>query len=386
MGVLAKIFNFSRLFSQKMETLNRVTISKQSILHNYDLIAKLNSGKYVFPVLKSNAYGHGIQEIASILRERNPEYLVVDSYYEALKIWEVNPSKILLIGPILPENISKMNFKKIDLVVSDIALLEALGASWKKINIHIKIDTGMNRQWIYPHELKDFLKSLKKYKNLHLLWICSHLADADNKNNSYSELQMHRFEHALDLLKSQRIFPKYVHISNSAGALKDFLSGEVNSVRLWISLYGVHPLLESDTAFQKWNSLKLALDFETTLIQKKLLKAWEKVGYNGSFEAKQDMYIGIVPVGYFEGISRNLGNKFSFFAKNKPLPIIGKVCMNLCMVDLSQIPTLKVWEKVSVISSSKVAKNSVYEMAKLSGTIPYETLVKINESVRREVI
>lgn len=129
MGVLAKIFNFSRLFSQKMETLNRVTISKQSILHNYDLIAKLNSGKYVFPVLKSNAYGHGIQEIASILRERNPEYLVVDSYYEALKIWEVNPSKILLIGPILPENISKMNFKKIDLVVSDIALLEALGAS-----------------------------------------------------------------------------------------------------------------------------------------------------------------------------------------------------------------------------------------------------------------
>lgn len=385
MNFLSKIFNFSRSFSTKIETLNHIYISKQEILANFDLIVSLNPGKAVFPVLKSNAYGHGITHIASILKERKLDYIVVDSYYEALKVWEVNPVKVLLIGYMLEQNLSKMNFKKIDLVVYDTQIIHALGKLGKKVKIHIKIDTWMNRQWVFPHELKDFLKTVKKYKNIEIIGVCTHLADSDNAKNNYSEMQMQRFRHALEVLKSEKIFPKYVHLSNSWGALKDFLSDSVNAVRLGVSLYGVNPLAETDTAYKKAEKLSLALDFETTLIQKKLLKKWEKVWYNGSFEAPEDMLIGVVPVGYFEWLPRSLSNNYTLYSGKKALPIIGKVCMNLSMIDLSSTPGIKVWEKISVISSQKSAKNSVYDLAKNAHTIPYEVLVKLDESVRREI-
>lgn len=385
MNFLSKILKIHHIFSKKMETFNEISLSKKALLNNFDVISKINTWKYVFPVLKSNAYGHGIQEIATILRERKTEYIVVDSYYEALKFWEVNPAKILLIGSFLETNISSMNFKKMDVVVYDTNILHALGKLGKKVSIHIKIDTGMNRQGLYPHELQDFLKIAKKYKKISIVGICTHLADADSSDNRYSEMQMHRFEHALDVLNEHKIFPKYVHLSNSAWSIKDFLSTRVNSVRLGISLYGVNPLWEWDTAYNKAQKLEGVLDFTSRLIQKKLLKAGEKVGYNGSFQAKNDMYIGVLPVGYFEGISRTLSNNYTFYYKNKPLPILGKVCMNLCMVDLSTIPSIKVGEKISIISSEKTAKNTINHMAKAAWTIPYETLVKLDESVRREI-
>lgn len=386
MNFLSKILKIHHIFSKKMETFNVISLSKKALLNNFDTISKINTWKYVFPVLKSNAYGHGIQEIATILRERKTEYIVVDSYYEALKVWEVNPAKILLIGSFLETNISSMNFKKMDVVVYDTNILHALGKLNKKVNIHIKIDTGMNRQGLYPHELQDFLKIAKKYKKISIVGICTHLADADSSDNRYSEMQMHRFEHALDVLNEHKIFPKYVHLSNSAGSIKDFLSTRVNSVRLGISLYGVNPLSHSDTAYNKAQKLEPVLDFTSTLIQKKLLKAGEKVGYNGSFQAKNDMYIGVLPVGYFEGISRSLSNNYTFYYKNKPLPILGKVCMNLCMVDLSAAAGIKVGEKISIISREKTAKNTINHMAKAAWTIPYETLVKLDESVRRIIV
>jgi alanine racemase len=121
------------------------------------------------------------------------------------------------------------------------------------------------------------------------------------------------------------------------------------------------------------------------LIQKKLLKKWEKVWYNGSFEAPEDMLIGVVPVGYFEWLSRKLSNNYTLYFWKKALPIIWKVCMNLSMIDLRSAPGIKVWEKISVISSQKSAKNTVYDMAKAAWTIPYEVLVKLDESVRREI-
>lgn len=385
MNFLSKIFNFSRGFSQKIQTLNHIYISKEAILNNFDVIQSLNPWKSIFPVLKSNAYWHGITQVASILKERKLDYIVVDSYYEALKVWEVNPVKILLIGYMLEENLSKMNFKKIDLVVYDTQIIHALGKLRKKVNIHIKVDTGMNRQWVFPYELKDFLKVVKKYKNIQIIWVCTHLADSDNAKNEYSQMQLWRFEHALDILKSEKIFPKYVHLSNSWGSLKDFWAGSVNSVRLWVSLYGVNPLAETDTAYKKAQKLRLALDFETTLIQKKLIKKWEKVWYNGSFEAPQDMLIGVVPVGYFEALPRSLSNNYTLYFGKKPLPIIGKVCMNLCMIDLTQAPAIHVWDKISVISWDILSKNTLYHLAKKSQTIPYEVMVKLNESVRREI-
>jgi len=128
-------------FQKPFRTLNTITISRESILANLDLYQSLNSGRAVFPVLKSNAYGHGIREVASILSARKLDYIVVDSYYEALEVHRVNKTRILLMGYTLPENFSSMDFSFITPVVYDTQTLRSLGETGKRMTIHLKIDT-----------------------------------------------------------------------------------------------------------------------------------------------------------------------------------------------------------------------------------------------------
>ena len=155
-----------KYFQKPFQTLNTIYLSREAILANLDLYASLNPGYSIFPVLKSNAYGHGIREIASILSKRNIDYIAVDSYYEALEVHKVNKTPILLIGYTLPENFQYMDFSFITPVVSDFNTLQALGETRKKIRVHLKIDTGMHRQGVYPEEVSEFLKILRTYPNL----------------------------------------------------------------------------------------------------------------------------------------------------------------------------------------------------------------------------
>lgn len=126
MSLFSKILSLKRKWEAPFETLNKISISKEAILNNYDIFQKLNPGYAIFPVLKSNAYGHGIREVATILRERTPEYIAVDSYFEVLKIREVSNAPILLIGYVLNENLGRMDFKNLSLVVYDLDSIREL--------------------------------------------------------------------------------------------------------------------------------------------------------------------------------------------------------------------------------------------------------------------
>ncbi|HBY74498.1 TPA: hypothetical protein DEG21_01075 [Patescibacteria group bacterium] len=126
MSIFTTLFSLKHKFEKSFKTLNNIYISRENILNNFDIFQNLHPSWDVFPVLKSNAYGHGIREVATILKERKIKYIAVDSYFEALKIWEVSNIKILLIGYSLTENLSKMNFKKTSLVVYDLGTLEEL--------------------------------------------------------------------------------------------------------------------------------------------------------------------------------------------------------------------------------------------------------------------
>jgi alanine racemase len=146
MSFFSKLLSFKRKFETHFDTLNNIYISKQAVLNNYDLIQKLNPGFTIFPVLKANAYGHGIKEIAKILNERKLDYIAVDSYYEFLQIEKVTKTPVLLIGYTIPSNFVNMDFSSISLVIFDINSLSELGKINKKVKIHLKVDTGMHRQ------------------------------------------------------------------------------------------------------------------------------------------------------------------------------------------------------------------------------------------------
>lgn len=156
-------------------------------------------------------------------------------------------------------------------------------------------------------------------------------------------------------------------------------------MRLGIGLYGINPLLSSDSSYGKLAELRPVLRFESTLILKKLLKKGEKVSYNGTFTAPEDMTIGIIPVGYYEGIPRSLGGgKFGYTWKDHYFPILGRVCMNMTVVDLGK-SAIEVGEKMTIVSDNSEDPNSIYAMARSTETIPYECLTGLSESIRRKI-
>ncbi len=304
MQIRSKIITLLSNFEGKIQTLNRIEISEKNILHNFDYFQKNNYPSEIWPVLKSNAYGHGFQLIARILKKRKFSYLVVDSYFEALKIREVSRQPVLLIGYTLPQNLPLMDFRGFATIVYDAETIRALGGINQKVKIHLKINTGMNRQGINPDEVNGCLNLIRKYDNLELEGVCSHLADADGARDDYTKRQEKIFLEAVEKIRAKGFRPRYFHLANSAGSAK-IKNSTCNAIRLGLGLYGYG-----------LSGLKHALRFITTLIKINNLKKGDKVSYNCSFTAPKNMRIGVIPVGYYEGLDRRLSNYPQFWERS----------------------------------------------------------------------
>lgn len=369
---------------KSFHTLNTVVLDSKALLHNLHIFQQKHPQVSVFPTIKWNAYWHGIEAVAKILSTQKLDYICVDSYFEALKVRKYTSNPILIMGYTLPENYQIMKITNFTFFVYDEASIRALGKLKKHIKIHIKVDTGMARQGIQVEQILSLLEILKQYPNLELEGIASHLADADNEENTYSLSQIKTFKKAIKICEQAGFFLKYKHISNTAGALK-FQDTDCNAVRLWIGLYGINPLSTIDEKNNFVDELQWVLSLTTTLVAKKYVKKWETVSYNCTFTAPHDMLIGVVPIGYYEALSRKLSSNYTMYFHGKPLPIIGRVCMNLCMLNIEGVD-ISVWESIEVIGINRQQKNNIYEMAQKSETIPYECLTRISETIRREII
>jgi len=366
-----------RRISRKMKVLNTVELSRKALLHNYNYFQKLHLESQVCPVLKSNAYGHGLKEIARMCDDLETPYLIVDSYYEALELKKIGiRTNILIIGYTHPDNYKKMSFRGIAITVIDKETIEALGKLNKKITIHLKVDTGMHRQGISLEELEEVFEWIKKYKNLKLEGVFTHLADADNsESDKFTNEQVLKFKEALGIAEKNGFNIKWKHISATAGADKIFAK-DFNMIRLGLGLYGDSPVRNN-------NNLISVLSFKSTIIDIKELKKGDCVSYGCTFIAQKDMRIGIIPAGYYEGVDRRLSNKGSIYYGETECPIIGRVCMNLTMIDLSGADGAGKWDKVEIISRDPLKKNSVRQIAEMCKTITYVIWTHIAPTIRR---
>ncbi|MFZ5365590.1 MAG: alanine racemase [Patescibacteria group bacterium] len=363
---------------RRISTLNRVEVISENILHNFDFFQKENPHAKLFPVLKSNAYGHGLKEIVGILDSREVEYLVVDSYYEALQIKEVSDKKILMIGYTKPENYQYFKWKNLAITIFDLKSLKTIGELGKKINIHLFINTGMNREGIDPQDLPLYLAELKKYPAINVEGLGTHLADASAEVAGFTDKQVAVFKDALAVVEKAGFNPKYKHIAATGGAFK-IKDPDFNAIRLGKGLYGYNPILPFDSR------LRPAIRVISTIVSTQNLMPGDKVSYSCTFTAKEKMRIGIIPVGYNECLDRRLSNKGFILSNDRFLPIIGRVCMNLTGVDLRGMG-LQIGDEVVVISDKSADKNSVENIARQIDTISYEVLTGINSSIRRVVI
>lgn len=372
--------DFSFGFKREYFPLNAIEINRDNLLFNFDFFEK-EIGMKVWPVLKSNAYGHGIKQVVKILEERNFDYLVVDGYHEVLEIRKMTKRPVLMIGTMRPENFANIKWKNLAVMVQDKLSIKTLGELNRKIKIHLKINIGMNRQGIEINEIKEIVRLIKKYPKLILEGVMSHLADADNLDNKETEKQIKKFEEGIKIIEKSGIKLKYCHLGATAGSVK-IKNFKINAIRLGIGLYGINNLDKKDLKYKKFKSLKPVLSFKTVLTSLRTIKKGEKVSYNGVWEAKKITNIGVIPMGYNEGLDRRLSNKGWVKYKNKFCPIIGRVCMNLAIIDLGQTKA-KLFDEVEVISQNSKDKNSINNMAEICGTIPYDILVGIDGSIRR---
>lgn len=315
--------------NHEYKTLNLIQINKKSLIDNFNYFQILNPQTKVCPVLKSNAYGHGLKLIGKFVdQEINPEFICVDSLYEAYELEKVGVrTKILVMGYTFPEN---FKFRKINfhLPVFDLETLEVLNKYRPGVNVHIKVDTGMNRLGIKENEVDIFLRSLKKFNRVNVVGIYSHLSSADDVNEiEFSKKQIDKFKKITRYFESDGFSFQYKHINATAGAIR-FPDNEFNLTRLGLGFYGISPFPVGSLFDRRLqNKIKPALRLITHICQLKEIKKGETVSYGRIFKAKKKMKIAILPLGYYDGVDRRLSNKWKVRIGDVYCPIIGLVCM-----------------------------------------------------------
>jgi alanine racemase len=362
------------MFRRKLTTLNEVRLSQVALNHNLQILARTSSGKQVIPILKSDAYGHGAEKIAELL-DGKVQMVAVDGYHEALAILPKFRGRILVMGYIPRENDRWLKRKRVEYVAQTVRDLRAMAKTGKKFMVHMEINTGMNRMGIKPDEVDGYLDFLARHPKLKLNGIMTHFSSADDTDNSTTLRQIEEFDEVCTNTLARGFKPEFIHASATAGAVKDS-SRYTNAIRVGIGLYGVNPLSQRDASYKRLLALKPVMTFKTKIIKTIDIEKGDKVGYNETWEAKRDSKIAVLPVGYYEGIPRGLSNKGYVLISGKKTPIVGRVCMNHVMVDITDLPDVREGSSVVI---------PVLEWAKEFNLLPNELLTRVNGTMRRVV-
>lgn len=365
--------------------LSWVEISRTALLYNLRLFKKSVGSKVeVMPIVKSNAYGHGFKEIVSIIGNECDWLGVVDAS-EAISLRQLGfRKKIFVLSYVETDRLAEAVKKRIDLPVYDLVMARKINDASRSLNmiasVHLKIDTGAGRVGVLPSDAVNFVKKLAAYKNVKLVGLYSHFASAED-NERYTELQFRKFMHVFDMLSELKISVPYRHFACSA-AIMTKPQARFNLVRLGVSLYGLWP---SVTVLKKVSralphfKLRPALTWKTKVIQVKDIPAGTKVGYGCTYTAKRKMKLAIIGVGYWEGFDRKLSNRGTVIIKGIACPIVGRICMNISMVDVSRVKSVKAGDEITLLGGGQSAE----EIAAKVGTINYEVVTRINPLLPR---
>lgn len=379
-----------KIIKPKYKTLNTIEIIKDNLISNLNYLYSLQEQAEIFPVLKSNAYGHGLKEVAKILDKTQVKMVAVDSFPEAQIVYKNFKKNVLIMSEMPLKAYKYCKFKRTEFVIYNSSTLKYLANIRRKVKIHLFLNTGMNREGI--DNLEEFIIKNKKYLDkVEISGFCSHLAEADNYVSDFNFKQEESFLTGLDILNRYKIYPKWIHLGNS-GAVFTFKNKNLNAFRPGLSFYGYSPFpenIENEEVKEKINKLKPALRLNSTIVNVHKIKAGEKVSYANSFIAPTNLNVAIIPFGYFEGLDRRFSNCAKFlFKKDNDIfwaKILGNVCMNLTCLNCQNREVL-VGDKINIISEIKNMENSIHNLSDKINIITYEMLVKLNPNIKRVII
>ncbi len=367
-----------------------VEIDKKAFEHNISNYKAVIKPASLACVIKSNAYGHGIEQIAKICDQNNSvDMLFVVSLHEALFLRSIGISKPLFVLSIVADgNLQDAITQNIGLVMYDVNTILELNNLGKIVNkkaiIHLKVDTGLSRLGLNNDEILKTINSICKLPFVSVQGIFTHFAESESTDQTFTNYQIERFDNLINQLESMGVSIPLKHAACSAAATANTASHHT-LVRVGIGLYGLWPSHENKQMTQQSYpqfSLKPVLTWKTKIIQIKDLPAGSYIGYDRTHKTDKQARIAILPVGYWDGLDRRLSNKGKVLINNQLASIVGRISMNLCAVDITG---LKVCLEDEVTLLGDHAGITADKMAQCCQTINYEIVTRINPLLARRV-
>ena len=368
----------------------KAVVSLDAIAHNFAEMKKnIAKGTKIVAVIKADGYGHGAEAIARLIEDYDYIWgFAVATPEEALQLRTFGVKKpILILGIVFEEYFTQMIAKEIRLTVCTYEMAQKLSEEAQRqgrdVHIHIGLDTGMSRiGFADRQESVEEIKKISQLPNLKIEGMFTHFARADETDRSPAIDQLNRYLNFAKLLEDAGIQIPMKHCSNSAGIIR-VPEANLNAVRAGITIYGIYPSNEVERDIVK---LIPAMELKSHISYIKTVDPGAAFSYGGTFTAKKEMKVATIPVGYADGYPRSLSNKGWVLIHGKKAPILGRVCMDQFMVDITKIPDAKAGDEVTLIGKDGKEFISIEKFGDLSGRFSYEFACDISKRVPRVYI
>lgn len=376
-----------------------ITLNEKSVKNNILFLKKIFGKKVrISSVVKSNAYGHGIEQIVPLFAKEGIDHFSVFDYNEACRVLKSlpEPADIMIMGWISDESMKDTIEKGFEFFIFNIERLYAALGYAKEINIkakiHLEAETGMNRSGLNMEELNRAISIINENKDFFdVVGFCTHLAGAESISNYFRiQNQLKKYQKLLAVLERNGINPRYKHMANSAASFV-YPKTRMDLVRIGIMQYGFWSSAETFMHYignktNKTDPLKRILGWESRIMSIKEVKTGEHIGYGISFQAQSDTRTALIPVGYSQGYSRSLSNKGRVLIHGQKCSVIGVVNMNMLIADISNLTDAKIGDEVVMIGKQGDLEIKVSAFSDISNKLNYEVLTHLNENIKRTIL
>ena len=372
----------------------RAEINLKAFKHNLqNLKTVLGSKTNIMAVIKADAYGHGALPCAKAAIESGVGYLgagVIEEGIELRKNGIRGP--VLILGGIFPDEVADLVHHNLSTMLYTSQLAEALSKEGKKqgktVNIHIKVDTGMNRLGVLPENLLALTEKICSLPNLKIEALSTHFSSADDENLSITNQQIELFKKALNKLKNAGIIPPLTHLANTS-ALFRFPESHSKMVRPGLILYGalpspiLNPVVQNFCQNENLENFEPVMQWKSRIILLKSVQKGQALSYSRKYFTQKDSHIATLPIGYADGLPRRLSNNMEVLVKGKRVPQVGTICMDMSLIDVSEVPDVQIGDEVVIFGKQGEEVIQVEELAQKANTIPYEILCNVGKRVPR---
>ncbi len=369
-----------------MSGITWIEIDLDAIEHNLKAVKrKVGNDTKILAIVKADAYGHGAVRVSQALIDNGVDMLGVAFPEEGIEIRKNNINiPILVLNPVLSEQVEDILKYSMEVTVCSLDIARELSKTAKRhccnIRIHVEVDTGMGGAGVTPGKALSFIKALQLIENLEIEGIFTHFNSSEEKDKSFAREQNNIFKEVIKQIGDEKIRIPLIHAANSA-AILDMPDSYFNMVRPGLILYGIFP---SNYVSRKID-LKPAMSVKTKIINLKHLDPGRTIGYGRTFEILKRTTVATIPVGYRYSYNRRFSNLGKVLINGKRASIIGRVCMDRCFIDVTNLQDVEIGSEVILYGNQRNEAISIESAAELIGTIPYEIVCNIGTKVPKKM-